>query len=161
MALPGRFSGHQDESDDELSSLYLLACISMRRLLNRAHHLLFAKESGVNLDDKRFPKIVNELNLQLDEWRNSLPPTFHFSLDTQPVNSQHGSFLRQRYLTCKALIYRPYLIHALVASSRQSPIDPLTKDRCKICLDACLLHILNLGSFMHTVMLDTWICALS
>jgi hypothetical protein len=32
---------------------------------------------------------------------------------------------------------------------------------CKACLDACLLHILNLRGFAHTVLVDTWICALS
>jgi hypothetical protein len=34
-------------------------------------------------------------------------------------------------------------------------------ERCKICLDACMLHILNLRGFAHTVMIDTWICSLS
>lgn len=32
---------------------------------------------------------------------------------------------------------------------------------CKSCLDACLLHILNLRGFAHTVLVDTWICSLS
>ena len=32
---------------------------------------------------------------------------------------------------------------------------------CKACLDACLLHILNLRGFAQTVMVDTWICSLS
>lgn len=32
---------------------------------------------------------------------------------------------------------------------------------CKACLDACLLHILNLRGFAQTVLVDTWICSLS
>ena len=32
---------------------------------------------------------------------------------------------------------------------------------CKACLDACLLHILNLRGFSQTVLVDTWICSLS
>ena len=41
---------------------------------------------------------------------------------------------------------------------------PASRDvlkNCKACLDACLLHILNLRGFAQTVLVDTWICSLS
>lgn len=33
-------------------------------------------------------------------------------------------------------------------------------DKCEVCLEAILLHILNLRGFAHTVLVDTWICSL-
>ncbi|ETN43892.1 uncharacterized protein HMPREF1541_11023 [Cyphellophora europaea CBS 101466] len=159
IPLPGRFNTHGDPQEESHSSLYFLACISMRRLLNRVHHLLFAKDGGVSISDPRLPSMVSELDEQLTMWRDLLPPAFRFTVDTQPVESQHGAFLRQRYLTCKALIYRPYLMSALSRGGSRSA--PETVEKCKVWLNACMLHILNLHSYIQTVMIDTWICALS
>jgi hypothetical protein len=159
VPLPGRFNTHGDGQEESHSSLYFLACISMRRLLNRVHHLLFAKGDGVSIRDPRLPSMVNELDEQLNMWYDLLPPIFRFNIDTQPVESQHGAFLRQRYLTCKALIYRPYLMSALAKGASRSAPDTIAK--CRIWLNACMLHMLNLHSYVQTVMIDTWICALS
>jgi hypothetical protein len=131
----------------------------MRRLLNRVHHLLFAKGDGVNMREPRLPSMVKELDEQLNMWYDLLPPTFRFTIDDQPVENQHGAFLRQRYLTCKALIYRPYLMSALAKDASRS--SPEVIEKCRIWLKACMLHILNLHSYFQTVMIDTWICALS
>ena len=163
VPLPGSFQTHPTLVETERSTLYFLACISMRRLLNRVHHLLYAKEVGVSLDDERFPTIVAELNHQLEEWRSFLPTEFQFCPDLRESPNPWSGFLRQRYLTCKSVIYRPYLMWAL------SPRDSFKSDRmseieiqgCRKCLEACCLHILNLRGFDHTVMVDTWICALS
>ena len=45
-------------------------------------------------------------------------------------------------------------------NSRIRP-DVTTMDRFAIWLEACLLHMINLGSFDQTVIIDTWIAALS
>ncbi|KAL3419998.1 C6 zinc finger domain-containing protein [Phlyctema vagabunda] len=161
IPLPGDYSTHEIRDVEEQSSLYLLACLSMRRLLNRVHNLLYAKETGASLDDARFPSIVSELDHQLEEWRELLPANFQFATDTQPTSSQHGGFLRQRYLTCRSVIYRPYLNWLLINFHEQIEISPNVLEKCQICLDACLLHMLNLHNFTHTVMVDTWICSLS
>lgn len=100
---------HQMSEEDgqrEQSSLYFLACISVRRLLNRVHDLLCVLETGVAFDDARFPHVVTELDHQLEEWRCCLPPELHFNIDTSPATSTHGGLLRQRYLTCRAVILR-------------------------------------------------------
>lgn len=133
----------------------------MRRLLNRVHNLLYAKETGASLDDARFPYIVSELDHQLEEWRDLLPSNFQFTVDTQMVSTQHGGFLRQRYLTCRSVIYRPYLMWILANSNEATEPAPNVLEKCQTCLDACLLHMLNLRDFTHTVMVDTWICSLS
>jgi hypothetical protein len=139
----------------------------MRRLLNRVHQLLYARSTGASLDQARFPYVVAELNHQLDEWRDVLPAAFSFSVDREATATEAGGFLRQRYLTCRSVIYRPYLMWMLSGSgsgrdgmSATAPSQEVLKN-CKACLDACLLHILNLRGFSQTVLVDTWICSLS
>jgi hypothetical protein len=109
--------------------------------------------------------IVAELQHQLDEWRDVLPPSFAFSLDRKATSTETGGFLRQRYLTCRSVIYRPYLMWQLSRSPSGSGdltiVGPDALDNCKVCLDSCLSHILNLKGFSHTVLVDTWICSLS
>ncbi|RDW80896.1 C6 zinc finger-containing protein [Coleophoma crateriformis] len=161
IPLPGDYSTHENRDTEEQSSLYFLACLSMRRLLNRVHNLLYAKETGAGLDDARFPYIVCELDHQLEEWRELLPSNFQFTVDTQSTVTQHGGFLRQRYLTCRSVIYRPYLTWLLTNFNESKESPPNVLEKCQVCLDACLLHMLNLRDFTHTVMVDTWICSLS
>ncbi|KAH8901022.1 C6 zinc finger domain-containing protein [Thozetella sp. PMI_491] len=172
VQLPGEYHTHVDPQEEEQSSLYFLACISMRRLLNRVHQLLYAKGTGASLDNARFPYVVAELSHQLDEWREVLPPTFAFEVgfDGGGTTTEQGGFLRQRYLTCKSVIYRPYLMWVLSGAGSAGFGDgtagggPIREDvlaHCKTCLDACLLHILNLRGFTQTVLVDTWICSLS
>lgn len=157
----------------------------MRRLLNRVHQLLYARDTGAcnSLDDVRFPVVVAELDHQLEEWRDVLPAAFAFDIGFDDrsngrVNgvakrvSEHGGFLRQRYLTCRSVIYRPYLMWMLSGAGDGSGsgiggrvggprVSEEVLKNCKACLDACLLHILNLRGFAHTVLVDTWICSLS
>lgn len=145
----------------------------MRRLLNRVHQLLYARGTGAALDHARFPYVVAELNHQLDDWREVLPPAFAFSVgfnevgNCQGTATEHGGFLRQRYLTCRSVIYRPYLMWMLSGmaggngASSELLVNQDALKNCKACLDACLLHILNLRGFGQTVMVDTWICSLS
>jgi hypothetical protein len=161
VPLPAQFTTLGEMHTQEQSALYFLACISIRRLLNRVHNLLYANETGAGLDDARFPYIVSELHHQLDEWRDLLPPTFQFSVDTQPPMNQHAGFLRQRYLTCRSVIYRPYLSCMLASASSNRLVSPDVLEKSHVCLDACLLHIINLRGFTHTIMVDTWICSLS
>ncbi|KAL1960100.1 hypothetical protein VTO42DRAFT_272 [Malbranchea cinnamomea] len=161
VPLPREYYTHPCEHDQEKSSLYFLACISIRRLLNRVHNVLYAKDTGASFDDAQFPSVVSELDHQLEQWRDLLPPDFQFSVDSKPAASPQGGFLRQRYLTCRSVIYRPYLTWALSNSGKTEHLPPDVQERCKRCLDACCLHGLNLRSFAHTVMIDTWICSLS
>lgn len=163
IPLPGEYQTHLSQTDEEQSSLYFLACISMRRLLNRVHNLLYARDTGVAFDNHQFPSVVAELAHQLEEWKDLLPPSFHFTVDPRPLPCTAAAFLRQRYLTCKSVIYRPYLTWALsmTATATVEHFPPQLLEGCKICLEACWLHAQNLGSYPHTVLVDTWICSLS
>ncbi|KAF5237861.1 hypothetical protein FANTH_10575 [Fusarium anthophilum] len=118
IPLPSTYHTHPSEIVEEESSLYFLACISMRRLLNRVHQLLYAKDTGAAFDHTRFPRIVAELQRQLDDWREVLPASFSFSIDTEEAATAAGGFLRQRYLTCKGVIYRPYLMWMLTCQGQ-------------------------------------------
>lgn len=158
---PGSHHTFMLDAEHEQASLYFLACVSMRRLLNRVHDLLYAADSGVAFDDARFPHVVTELDHQLDEWRDCLPYSLQFSIDKTPAVSQHGGFLRQRYLTCRAVIYRPYLNQVLSRYTSGAALSAEMLEKSEICLNMCLLHILNLRAFCQTVLVDTWICSLS
>lgn len=133
----------------------------MRRLLNRVHQLLYARDTGAALNTARFPSIVAELSHQLDEWRQVLPVDFAFSTGTEVTATEAGGFLRQRFLACQSVIYRPYLMWVLSGGPRGPAPSRDALEKCKVCLDACLKHILNLRGFSQTVLVDTWICWLS
>ncbi|OJJ06629.1 hypothetical protein ASPVEDRAFT_875787 [Aspergillus versicolor CBS 583.65] len=161
IPLPGEYHTHTNPTTEEQSSLYFLACISMRRLLNRVHDLLYARNNGVASDIYQFPSVVAELDHQLEKWKDLLPPPFQFTQDCEPAKSTEAGFLRQRYLTCKSVIYRPYLTWALSLTTRGETVSPAVYEGCKTCIQACCLHAQNLHGFPQTIMVDTWICSLS
>ncbi|KAK2784023.1 hypothetical protein FQN53_008831 [Emmonsiellopsis sp. PD_33] len=162
VSLPTDFDTHESPLDKEKSSLYFLACISMRRLLNRVHSLLYAKDTGASFNDAQFPSVVSELDHQLEQWREFLPPDFQFNIDLSPAPNAQSGFLRQRYLTCRSVIYQPYLNWALSNSGAATEWLPRdVYENCKRCLTACWMHGLTVEAFPHKVMLDTWMCSLS
>ncbi|KAK2785103.1 hypothetical protein FQN53_007997 [Emmonsiellopsis sp. PD_33] len=91
VSLPGEYHTHASQVDEEKASLYFLACISIRRLLNRVHNLLYAKDTGASFDEAQFPSVVSELDHQLEQWRDFLPPDFQFQVNSQPASSQEGA----------------------------------------------------------------------
>lgn len=133
----------------------------MRRLLNRVHGMLYDSDTGVHDDISRFPSVSSELEHQLQNWRNALPETLWFPEDADPVEDQYQYYLRQRFLSCRSVIYRPYLVLVLAVPPFNSLNDSTVIECCQRGLEACLLHIAHLREFPHTVMVDTWPCALS
>lgn len=133
----------------------------MRRLLNRVHDLLYARGAGVGFDTSQFPSVVSELAFQLDEWKELLPYPFQFSVNLEPTRTEEGAFLRQRYLTCKSVIYRPYLTWALSNGENIEGCPPIVMEGSRLCLQSCWMHAQNLRGLRHTIMVDTWICSLS
>ncbi|CZR54162.1 related to C6 transcription factor [Phialocephala subalpina] len=166
VPLPGPLQTHFTESETESSALYFLSCISIRRLLNRVHHLLYAAEKHNNYTSSQnssqnegLKALIAELDRQLVLWHETLPGFLQFEENTQDCGNEHAAFLRQRYLACKSVIYRPYveivLKHGDVQHARE------TVEGAGRCLKASCDHIANLRSFGQTVMIDTWICSLS
>ncbi|KAK9351852.1 hypothetical protein V1523DRAFT_397973 [Lipomyces doorenjongii] len=144
VPLPGVCHTQGSLTDEEQSSLYFLACISMRRLLNRATNLLYARDTGVGFDESSLPLSLNSPT----NWRvgkNVFLPSSSFL----SIKSRQGHRQGQRYLTCKSVIYRPYLTWALWAAAEE--LTPAVYEGCKTCLNARWLHALNLCSLPHTV----------
>ncbi|KAK9465655.1 fungal-specific transcription factor domain-containing protein [Lipomyces arxii] len=163
IALPSKFDTHSTRDTSDLSTLYLLACISIRRLLNRIHKLLYSKESVTRMQSVPDMNLIAELAHQLDEWRDVLPPYLQFELSTQPAQNDHQGFLRQRYFAAKSVIYRPVFNYVVTMNLHgiQPPGIGDAVASAEQCLDAAYLHMTNLRGFTHTVVIDTWICALS
>ncbi|KAL2841743.1 hypothetical protein BJY01DRAFT_7402 [Aspergillus pseudoustus] len=170
VPLPGSYySTHETPDQQEQSSLYFLACISIRRLLNRVHQLLYDNTHGVAAHADRFPQVVAELDQQLNSWREVLPESVSFDLEGSSVRdgsiNEAASFLRLRYLGCRSVIYRPFLVLVLSGGGRiDSTTDEIRRevwDGCKHCVEALSLLVLSLDGFAHQVLVDTWQSSLS
>lgn len=148
VPLPGPLQTHFTEAETESSALYFLSCISIRRLLNRVHHLLYAEDkykNYTNATDESLRGLISELDRQLVLWHETLPEFLRFEENTRDCVNEHAAFLRQRYLACKSVIYRPYV--EIVLKHREIPHSAETIDAASRCLKASCDHIANLRSF--------------
>lgn len=161
ISLPGKFHTHQDPEEGEKSTFYLLASIALRRLLNRAHYMMYDREIGLQIHSSHFPSVNQELARQLQDWYQTLPPSLQFPEDGKPAEDPYSEYLRQWYLSCRSVIYRPYLEWALANPSWDLNNDLRVLDGCHIALDTCLLKLQHLKQIPYTVMVDTWLCSLS
>jgi hypothetical protein len=161
LPLPAPFGSPERETQQEKTArFYFLACISMRRLLNRVHTLLYAPD--VTAEQKLNLNLVSELAYQLEQWRDVLPTSLKFPLDNSELKNDHQAFLRQRYNACRSVIYRPLFNHVLVADIDGVPVlDSDIVVSATHCLEACYQHIANLRPYTHTVFIDGWICTVS
>ncbi|KAK9312240.1 hypothetical protein V1524DRAFT_369966 [Lipomyces starkeyi] len=165
VPLPTRFDTHESRDTSDLSTLYFLACISIRRLLNRIHTLLYSQESVARMHNVPDMNIISELFHQLEEWRTVLPPYLKFDLSSmgEPAANSYQGFLRQRYLAAKSVIFRPVFNFVVTTNLRngQLPVISDMVPHAEQCIEAVMMHMTNLRGFTHTVVIDTWICSLS
>ncbi|KAF9888815.1 hypothetical protein FE257_008184 [Aspergillus nanangensis] len=161
MSLPGKFHTHETIEDEEKSTCYLLASIALRRLLNRAHYMMYDRETGLQIHSDHFPSVNQELSRQLQDWYWTLPPNLQFPEDGKPSDDPHSEYLRQWYLSCRSVIYRPYLEWALANPSWNLNNDLRVLDGCRIALDTCLFKLRDMKQVPYTVMVDIWPCSLS
>ncbi|KAK9329342.1 hypothetical protein V1520DRAFT_279515 [Lipomyces starkeyi] len=161
VPLRTRFDTHESRDTSELSTLYFLACISIRRLLNRIHTLLYSQESVARMHVVPDMNIISELFHQLEEWRTVLPSYLKFDLSSmgEPAANSYQGFLPQRYLAAKSVIFRP--VFATNLRNGQLPVISDMVPHAEQCIEAVMMHMTNLRGFTHTVVIDTWICSLS
>ncbi|EPE25849.1 Zn2/Cys6 DNA-binding protein [Glarea lozoyensis ATCC 20868] len=160
--LPGPLITHSTSTLTESSALYFLSCISIRRLLNRVHHLLYAEDkhkSPTHTINDSLHNMIAELDHQLVLWRDTLPEFLQFEEGERECRNEHAAFLRQRYLACKSVIFRPYVEVVLKHIDIGHP--PEIIENATRCLSASCYHIVYLRSFSQTVLIDPWICSLS
>ncbi|CRL30772.1 Transcription factor, fungi [Penicillium camemberti] len=161
FALPGKFHSHEAIEEEEKSNFYFLASIALRRLLNRAHYMLYDRDRGLQIDSNNFYSVNQELARQLNDWYQTLPPSLRFPEDDKPADDPHSEYLRQWYLSCRSVIYRPYLEWALANPLWDLNNNLRVLDGCRVALDTCLFKLRHLKQVPYTVMVDAWPCSLS
>ncbi|KAJ5153549.1 uncharacterized protein N7482_010027 [Penicillium canariense] len=161
LSLPGKFQSHEAIEEEERSTFYFLASIALRRLLNRAHYVLYDHKNGLQIDSNYFPSVNQELACQLQDWYQTLPPSLQFPEDGKSADDPHSEYLRQWYLSCRSVIYRPYLEWALANPSWNLNNNLRMLNGCQVALDTCLFKLRYLKQVPYTVMVDTWPCSLS
>ncbi|KAF5008261.1 hypothetical protein FDECE_5459 [Fusarium decemcellulare] len=95
--------------------VYFLSEIAMRRMLQRCTSSV-SKSAGGRL--RYAPVIATELELQLHEWYDCLPPLLRFPKnfdDSNPINtlSPNAQFLQAQFFACKASIYWPAVYQSI------------------------------------------------
>lgn len=137
VGLPSGFEGDDQDpvGTDEL--WYFLAEIALRRLLNRVSQLLYAEDAYAKTSN--LEPIVRELDYQLTQWYESLPPALQFSFARVPLQDPVQTVLKLRYYACKVIIYRPY-IHCVLEDAR-AIMEPVVREGCQRCLDASVRQL--------------------
>lgn len=124
--------------------------------------MLYDSKIGLSIDSNGFLSVNQELARQLADWYQTLPPNLRFTEDAKPgMNNPLSEFLRQWYLSCRSVIYRPYLEYALMHPSWDLHRDPHVLEGCNVALETCLLKVKDFKQVPYTIMVDAWPCSLS
>ncbi|KAF5251284.1 hypothetical protein FANTH_3576 [Fusarium anthophilum] len=105
--------------EEEKSWFYYLAEISYRRMMNRAMAVMVRSgEQGWSNNISEAMEHCKEFNEQIDLWHSHIPP----QIDPKNVahaNNELAQFLKNRELSCREWIHRPFLFYVL----HKSPED--------------------------------------
>ena len=109
------------DSQDELTMMYYLTQIHLRRLLNRAHTALY--DSGKTKIRTAGWSMLNASDLadSLEDWRSRLPPPMQWNDYDPPASEINAARMRAKYYGARYIIHRPFLHHALHKSL--PPVD--------------------------------------
>lgn len=120
---------------------YFLAEIAMRRLLNRVSHMIYSQKqkSIASLEP-----IVAELEFQLNQWYEGLPPPIRFPRNGDPPEGHVQAVLKLRYFACRTIIFRPYIEAVLGEESLIK--EPGVRIACEKCLKACMRQLERMAS---------------
>ncbi|KAF1810728.1 hypothetical protein P152DRAFT_400545 [Eremomyces bilateralis CBS 781.70] len=141
VGLPGGFEDEGDEPVGKDELWYFLAQIALRRLLNRVSHLIYARSSATK-SPSSLDAVVAELDFQLTQWYDGLPPAVRFPQGMNPGMATAApvqTVLRLRYYACRTIIFRPYI--QAVLNDESAAIDPSVQDNCRKCLEACIRQL--------------------
>ncbi|KAH7221669.1 hypothetical protein BKA60DRAFT_595530 [Fusarium oxysporum] len=105
--------------EEEKSWFYYLAEISYRRMMNRAMAVMARSgEQGWSDNICKAMEHCKEFNEQIDLWYSHIPPQID-PKNAVHTNNELAQFLRNRELSCREWIHRPFLFYIL----HQSPED--------------------------------------
>lgn len=109
-----------------LSYYYFLAEISLRRLLNRVRHA--AARLSPDIDASTASQLADtfqQLELQLQQWLECLPPSLRFSPPPDSLPPQNEpelvKLMRERYVEVRELLCRAFLYICIHGGSRFTP----------------------------------------
>ncbi|KAF2005887.1 hypothetical protein P154DRAFT_542405 [Amniculicola lignicola CBS 123094] len=144
FSLPSGFEdvGQETTGRDEL--WYFLAEIALRRLLNKVSSMLYINTSPYTkapaaTSITQLERVVGELDYQLNQWYETLPPAMQFPLDRVPLQNPVQTVLRLRYFACRTIIFRPYIL--LVLQDETLAMDSGVQENCHKCLEACIRQL--------------------
>ncbi|KAL3451834.1 hypothetical protein BJX65DRAFT_266953, partial [Aspergillus insuetus] len=122
------------DASSERSWYYYLSEIASRRIMNRITATLHPPnpEEWANTPVHHLQRIAEELDTQVAQWVDSLPPSSRLSFEN-PVD-ELSYVLRARYLDLRDRIWRPFLYLA-AHSSPQNPSLYIYARNASICLD--------------------------
>ena len=139
VGLPCGFEEITDESGpvgrDDL--WYLVAKVSLHRLLNRVRNVLCSK--GTPTDIHTLAPITTELDYQLGQWYEGLPLPVQFPRSRILLQNPVQTALRLRYFACRAIIFRPYILAVL--ENEALGMDSSVRENCRIALEACMRQL--------------------
>ncbi|KAF5568270.1 heterokaryon incompatibility protein [Fusarium napiforme] len=105
--------------EEEKSWFYYLAEISYRRMMNRAMAVLARTgEQGWSDNISEAVEQCKEFNEQIDLWYSHIPPQID-PKNAVHANNELAQFLKNRELSCREWIHRPFLFYIL----HRSPED--------------------------------------
>ena len=161
---------------DIVHSTSFLAEISVRKLLNRIHNLLYQsgeKDSTFSstcltirddfgpVDLLALQSFCDELHTQLELWHSSIPDNARPSLDTQLLTTHFNdrqSILRIRYFAARHILYRPFLLQ-VINNSGTLPSELI--DRACICIESCRNYIHSTTPVLAKQSQYTWTFSVS
>ena len=133
-----------------------LAELSIRRLLNRVHHVVYENETRSGaltsnvlphdaqpLDSRSLSsllKVSTELDRQLETWFELLPPVIKPDLTDPPTWGLNQVNILCRYHSAKDIIFRPFVIYVCNLPTG-SQVPSRIYENCQKCLSSCRLYL--------------------
>ncbi|KAF4963125.1 hypothetical protein FSARC_8838 [Fusarium sarcochroum] len=137
---------------------YFLSEIAMRRMLQRCTTSMTKSASG----RVRYALVIaTELELQLHEWYDYLPPPLRFPKNLDVVDPEllhpNAQFLQAQFFACKASIYWPAVYQAI----EDGQMDEKLSECCAKFVNAYLIFIPAAASSFKTCRVNGWTLAAS
>lgn len=133
-----------------------LAELSVRRLLNRVHHVLYVNDADTATTVLRTQehgthayitqelgpllKISAELERQLETWFDLLPPMIKPDLSSPAAWALEQLNILCRYHSAKDIIFRPFVMHVCkLPHTADVPVS--IRECCRKCLEGCRAYL--------------------
>ena len=114
-------------SRDVKDMAYYLAQVEIRRILNRAHTVLYAEPNQKDHNSPWEKFDPRDLDWSLTRWRETLPHFLRWDDSDAPATDINAARLRAKYYGARYVINRPFL-HYAVHTMAPQPIEFLAEN---------------------------------